>query len=80
MSEVHLYTRDHQPATRFVTDLGQFEGGRYTSHRVWTRLRPRARVWASCCKRRRWAAHCTVQVYYDMLPFWCRPGRGCNAT
>lgn len=75
---VHLYTRDHQPATRFVTDLGTFTAGVYVPNRHWTRIPPKATVFTSCCGKRRWAKHCTVQVYYDMLPFWCKPGRGCK--
>jgi hypothetical protein len=71
---VHIYTRNHQPATRFVIDIG-FEKPR----RFWTRNPPHRLVPTSCCRKRRWAQHCTVQVYYDRVPFWCRPGKGCKS-
>ena len=71
---VHIYTRDHQPATRFVTVI-------YTGKkdmRFWTRNPAHRTVPTSCCRKQRWAKNCTVQVYYDMVPFWCRPGKGCR--
>ena len=73
-STVHLYRRHHQPATRYVVEIGY--GKR---NRLWVRCGPRQRVRTSCCRKLRWAKHCTVQVYYDMVPFWCRPGHGCKA-
>lgn len=88
MTQVHIYTSAHQPATRFVTDLGNFQtawegpfkaGAAYVPDRRWTHIEPQALVATSCCRQRRWAKHCTVQVYYDSLPFWCRPGHGCRA-
>lgn len=31
-----------------------------------------------CSPRRRWAAYCEVEVYYDAVYAFCRPGRGCR--
>ena len=72
---LHIYTRPHQPATRFVTVL---EVGK-KAMRFWTCNPSHRTVPTSCCRKRRWAKYCTVQVYYDMAPFWCKPGRGCKA-
>lgn len=67
---VHIYTRPQQPATLFHSYL--------LTKRHTTRINPRATVPTSCCRKRRWAKYCTVQVFYDMVPFWCRPGKGCK--
>jgi len=72
---VHVYTRGHQAATRHRFYLDMPDG---TVKTFTTRINPRATVPTSCCRKRRWAKHCTVQVYYDMTPFWCRVGRGCK--
>jgi hypothetical protein len=80
---LHLYTRPHQPATRFVDTLwfpaweGPFGPG-WQSKRLWTRYAPQQLVPTTCCRKRRWAKHCTVQVFYDQVPFYCRPGHGCR--
>jgi hypothetical protein len=79
---LHLYTRRHQPATRFVVTLdvrrGPADAPRIVTERKVFTLRPRACVWAWCCQRRRVAANCTTQVYYDSQPYWCAEGRGCQ--
>jgi hypothetical protein len=71
---IHLYTRSHQQATRFITVLGDLK----RPMRFWTRNPPHRTVPTSCCRKQRWAKNCTVQVYYDMVPFWCKPGKGCK--
>lgn len=68
---VHVYWREHQPATRFVVEAGE--------HRHTFQYRRRATAQASCCGKRRWLAYLTVQVYYDGHYYWCRDGRGCKA-
>lgn len=84
----HLYTRAHQPATRFLTVLhiGPWvrkapDWGYHPDRelRVWTRYPGNRLIHTSCCRKRRPAKNLTVQAYYDMLPFWCRPGKGCRA-
>ena len=71
MSAVHIYTRPHQPATRFVDRCaGKSHWFRYPGGRL---------LPTSCCRRRRPARNLTVQVYYDSTPFFCRPGTGCKA-
>lgn len=75
---LHVYTSRHQPATRWVAVLWLRRGKRIIEHRLWHRLRPRQLVRTSCCSKLRWAARCTVQVYYDMIPYWCRKGHGCK--
>jgi hypothetical protein len=72
VSNVHIFTRPHQPATRFFVQL--FEGEKH-----WIRCKPRSLVRCRKCKKLRWAKNCTVQVYYDDVPAWCRPGKGCKA-
>lgn len=85
MKAVHVFTRDHQPATRFVVEFGSFQViedlaiRAYIPRRKVVHLKPRARVFARCCAQLRHAQHCTTQVYYDEQPFWCRKGRGCRA-
>jgi hypothetical protein len=73
---VHVYTRGHQPATRFVTVI-DVKGA---TRRFWTRFKGNHLLPTSCCRKRRPAKNLTVQVYYDMVPFWCRPGKGCKAN
>ena len=67
---MHLYTRPHQPATRFVDRCSG------TAH--WVRHKPGRLLLASCCGKRRPARNLTVQVYYDSVPFFCRAGTGCQ--
>lgn len=71
---IHIYRLNHQPATRFVTVFGDLT----SPLRRWTHNPAHRTVPTSCCRTRRWAKNCTVQVYYDRVPFWCRPGKGCN--
>lgn len=67
---IHLYTATPQPATRYRVAVGN--GYR------WIRRAPRSLVYTDCCKRRRRAGNCTVQVYYDEIRAGCRPGKGCK--
>lgn len=84
---VHVHSAYCEPATRFNVGapLGETRWWGFKPHRL---LRP----W--CCgqpKRRRkngkrytvpgrlrLAKNCVVQVYYDTLPIWCAPGKGCR--
>ncbi len=70
---VHIYTSSHQPATRF--EVGHLVG----DTEEWIEHRPHKLVFTWCCGVRRWAGHCSVQVYYDSLRFWCCKGKGCKA-
>jgi hypothetical protein len=78
MSALHVYTRPHQPATRFVTTLNIPVPGGWKDERHWTRYKPGRLLPTSCCYKRRPAKNLTVQVFYDHVPFWCRPGTGCK--
>ena len=73
---LHVYTREHQPATRFVTVLDD-AAGKIMRH--WTRYPSNYLLPTSCCSKRRPAKNLTVQVYYDAVPFWCKAGKGCKA-
>ncbi len=69
---LHVYVRPYQPATRYKIDpLG--DGG------IWIRNKPRSLMRCHKCNKLRWAKYCRVQVYYDGVYQWCRPGRGCKA-
>jgi len=70
VSTIHIYTTNHQPATRFVD--------RNSGKPFWTRMNPRRLLWCNACRQRRWAKYLTVQVYYDQILFWCRKGHGCK--
>ena len=72
MNAVHVYTRDHQPATRYRVDFGTPVGGRWFRN-AGNRLLP-----TRCCGKLRPAKNLTVQTYYDDMPLWCRPGTGCK--
>lgn len=67
---VRVYTARHQPATRFCDVVN--------GRPLWFQCRRRALQQTACCRRRRWAVYTTVQVYYDSILYWCRPGRGCR--
>ena len=72
MNGVHIYaTGGHEPATRFNAGapIGQEHWVNRGAHRL---------VMTSCCEEKRWAANCTVQVYYDAVYTWCRDGKGCQ--
>ena len=70
MANVHIFRARSQPATRFKTDFGSFI--------AWTRYKHRTQLWASCCKRRRYAQNLFAHDYYDGTWFYCRPGKGCK--
>jgi hypothetical protein len=67
---IHVYRSGHQPATRFRVEVGR------KTH-TFSRRR-RAIVRTDCCKQKRWAGNCTIQVYYDAAYHWCRDGKGCK--
>ena len=69
---VHVYTRAHQPATRYRVDSGSTFGAR------WFRNAANRLIPAQCCGKMRPARNLTVQVFYDSVPFWCRAGKGCK--
>lgn len=71
MNGIHVYVTSHQPATNFLVKLDGMRGKRFK--------RPaRSTIYTDCCRRWRWAGRCTVQVYYDNIYAWCRPGTGCK--
>jgi hypothetical protein len=67
----HIYTARSQPATCYVVDCGGTLGSKTFAQP------PRSLLECWRCKRKRWAAHCVVQVYYDCLKIYCAPGHGC---
>jgi len=71
MSTLHLYRAGEQPATRYRVGLN-------TRSPFWVTCHPRTQLWAMCCKRRRYARGLVVQVYYDAIYQWCKPGHGCK--
>jgi hypothetical protein len=79
VTTLHVYTADHQPATRYRVDLGGLESVRRKKKR-YLRISqpPRSTVLTSCCRKFRAAANCTVQVFYDDVRYWCRHGVGCR--
>jgi len=70
----HVYTRPHQPATRFVTVLTSPRGT--LPH--WTRYPSNRLLPTSCCRQWRPAKNLTVQVFFDVVSIWCREGAGCR--
>jgi len=72
VSNVHIYVASSQPATRFKVDVGSVKP-------FWVKRAARSLVGCWCCRKRRWAKHVRVQVYYDSIRYWCAPGHGCKA-
>jgi hypothetical protein len=70
VSAVHLYTTKNQPATYYRFSWG--------SGFVTMLNPPRRLLRCQKCNKRRWAAHCVVQTYYDGTYYWCAPGHGCK--
>lgn len=68
---IHVYVRPKQPAIRQRIDI--------TGRPFIFRLRPRQLVWCSCCKKKRMAANCYAQVYYDLTRYSCIEGKGCKS-
>ena len=68
--KVHLYTAPAQPATVFLDRVsGQTRKFRNPQNRL---------LFTSCCRMRRPAKNLLVQVYYDEVRYFCRPGKGCR--
>jgi len=61
VSNLHIYTAAHQPATRY--EVLDFDPPLFLENK------PRALVRCWNCNRLRWASRCTVQVYYDAHRF-----------
>jgi hypothetical protein len=70
-SRLHIYRAPSQPAHCFVVHFGG-------PLRHWFRRPKRSLVRCRKCEQPRWAQNCTVQVYYDDIRFFCRPGKGCK--
>jgi len=66
----HIYTAPLHEAVRIVDDT-------FDPPMVFE-LAPRALVRCWRCNRRRWAARCTAQVFYDSVRFWCRDVKKCK--
>ncbi len=71
MSNLHIYRAPFQPATGFRVYAGD------KSH--FFRNKARAPMFTDCCLSWRWAKYVRVQVYYDGIRRWCKPGHGCKA-
>ncbi len=72
MSNVHIYRAPYQPATGYRIDV-------LSGKTHWVRHKSRTPMFTDCCLSWRWAKYVHVQVYYDGVRRWCRPGHGCNA-
>lgn len=66
----HIYTESMQPATSFIDQCGEVEivGG----------FAPDLLIFTECCNQKRPAKDCVVQCFYDGMPVWCAPGKGCK--
>lgn len=71
-STLHIYRAGRQPATKYVVDVSTEIKPFTISHH------DRDQLYAMCCRKRRWTKYLTVQVYYDVIYFWCIAGRGCH--
>lgn len=69
---VHIFRAGEQEATRFKVYL-DFDK---SPHIV--RRKPRSLIFARCCRKKRWAKNCVVQVYYDDVYTFCKKGKGCK--
>ena len=67
---LHIYTAPMQPATRFKDDVGE--------RAFWIRNPGNRLRYAYCCGKYRPAKNLLVQVYYDAIDYWCKPGKGCK--
>lgn len=82
---IHIFTRNHQPATHYAVDFGNFTVIPDLAVRVylpdvrWYGADPRDQIYTVCCRKRRWAKYLRIQVYYDGHYYSCQPGRGCKA-
>ncbi len=69
---VHIYRAAYQPATLFKLDM-------IPNKPHWIRNKARAPMFTNCCLSWRWAKYVRVQVFYDGIRRYCRPGHGCKA-
>lgn len=67
---IHIYASPWQPATRFSDYCVE---PMFVDERA-----PRSLVYCERCRRRRWAQHMEVQVYYDSIRTRCKAGHGCR--
>lgn len=67
---LHIYSAPSQPFTRYVDPTLKAMGFR----RYVFRTHPRAQRVCHGCRRRRWAKHLRIQVYYDMVHIFCMDG------
>jgi hypothetical protein len=67
----HIYAAPEQKATQYLVEIDEV-----TRFRV--RHKARCLLWCHSCRRRRWASHLTVRVYYDATYFFCVDGQGCK--
>lgn len=68
---LHVYVAKHQPAHRYRVALFEEKG-------FWVRCKPRALRLCFRCNRHHYAKNMVVQVYYDGVYLWCKPGHGCT--
>ena len=67
---LHIYTANKQPATKFVDTAG--------NEPLHMGFAPDKLIYTDCCGKKRKAANCVVQCYYDHLAIWCADGHGCK--
>lgn len=72
MTRIHVYHVPMQPATNYLDH--------HVPGRAPMRFRqPGNRLrWCFNCRKRRPAKNLLVQVSYDNVKFWCKPGKGCK--
>lgn len=70
---VHVYSAPLQPATRYFDDVMMGKENHF-----WTELADRHQLYCWNCRVKRWAKYLSVQVFYDSIRFWCKPGYGCK--
>lgn len=66
MGDMHLFRTDAQPLTCYRDPT--FERSR------WSRTNPRQLAYCHKCRRRRWAAKLSIQIYYDCSYVFCTGG------
>ena len=73
MTGAHVYTAGFQPAEDFLVDVSLDREPIRIKQPYWQKTR------THCCGVPRYRRWVQVQVYYDAVMFWCRPGKGCKA-
>ena len=68
---LHIYSASIQPAHNYLDRNGPGRARRF-------RCSPRRVIYCHDCQKPRWASKLCVQVYYDLLQFFCRNKDDCK--